>query len=211
MKKVFLFICITLGLIQFQSCKPKDGEPGPAGESSMFKLGSFSGTLHYKLANGDTAIVPYNFEYYDSEKNNAFLMDTLNDSYYFNIYRKPAKDVENYFYMYLYNGGLDINNNPLAPTPTELSFNFALNSKINNKFFYLRAYDYDAANSSFSNYSFNPTTGNLSYNYEIVISPNNFSSNGINDGITNAKLIGKFSSTLASDEFIESGFGNSYK
>jgi hypothetical protein len=194
MKKILLLIFVLSSL--FLSCKTKEGEPGPAGDNALNKDGSISGTIYYNYANGDTAIVPFNYEYYESELDFYAELDTLYDTYKIRFKRRELKEINSYTFIELY-GALDANNKPLDADFNDISFQqFNLVKKINNKLFKFAFYNLYSSTGSITDFVFDEKTGKLFYNYTFDVSPSDISSNYAVDGVTTAKIVGNVNLTL---------------
>lgn len=153
------YLLLIASVISFTACRTKDGEPGPAGESSLMKQGSISGTIAYTDDNGNDATTSFNYQYYESLEDNQFSYEGGSLSYYnVNFQRRDLKDNNNYFnFECTGNGSDDIEN-----LPANNYVNFSLFTLINNEL-----YEFRASYNSFAitNLSLDPTTGRLLFDY----------------------------------------------
>jgi hypothetical protein len=181
--KNFLLI-LLLGLtVAFTSCRSGEaGEPGPAGADNLNKQGSVSGTFHYSYYNeytatNDTVILPFNFEYYESERDNlyGYTVDPQSQavvSHNYDFYRRSLKDYSDFIHI-TYNYGV-----PSGPIPSDFEIQIGLSRVLaNNGVFGFQSYSNfngssDLSTLVISNYNFNATTGALSFDFVMEVDPN---------------------------------------
>lgn len=192
MKKHLLFLLLGVS-VALTSCRSGEaGEPGPAGSDNLNKQGSVSGTFYHSYYNdytmeNDTVIIPFNFEYYESEQDNLYSYDvsTTNQSYVthsYNFMRRSLKDREDFINIDYSYGVIT------GPIPSDFTIELGLSRTLsNNGVFGFNSYSYfdnsiDYSTLTISNYSFNYNTGALSFDFVMTIDPysihmgNNYSS-----------------------------------
>jgi hypothetical protein len=156
--KSFYLLLITLA-ISATSCRTKEGEPGPAGKSSLTKQGSVSGTITYSIDNGttNTATVPFEYNYFESLNDNKFYFEDSEGDYYdFFFGRKDLKDARNYFYFWSYGYGT----NGIEDDPEYTNVNFSFVTVINNKLL-----EFNTSGGDITNLKLDPETGRLTFDY----------------------------------------------
>jgi hypothetical protein len=198
MKKLISFLFALSILITFNSCKVKDGEPGPAGENSLYKQGSVSGTFYYKYSNGDTAIIPFNHEYYESMNYNTFLYDSINyNDYAIDFYRSQLKETDSYLYFNS-QGFIDADNKFEIPTNNYIEFN--LINKYKNVV-YNWSLDAYSNQITITDFKMDPKTGNVTYNYTIDIPASDLNFRNKVDDVTPLIIKGSVNVVLDEDEY----------
>jgi hypothetical protein len=176
----------------------KDGEPGPAGDNSLLKQGNVSGTMYYKYMNGDTAIVPFNHEYYESINYNTFAYDSItNNEFEIDFYRGQLKEANSYLYFNL-QGYLDANN--FFQIPIYNYANFELINKYKNKV-YNWNFDIYSQHITITDFKMDVKTGVASYNYTIDIPPSDIYFNDKADDVTHFIIKGSVNVTLDENEY----------
>ncbi|MFN8415691.1 MAG: hypothetical protein U0U66_05115 [Cytophagaceae bacterium] len=181
MKNKLLLLMLAMAAA-FTSCRSGDaGEPGPAGSDNLNKQGSISGTFNYSYYNeytatNDTLILPFNFEYYESEQDNlyGYTVDPQSQavvSHNYEFSRRSLKD--NYDYMYItYNYGV-----PSGPIPSDFEIELGLSRILaNNGVYGFGSYSNfngssDLSTLVISNYNFNASTGALIFDFVMEIDP----------------------------------------
>lgn len=155
--KTFYLLLLALTFTAV-SCKTKDGEPGPAGESTLIKQGSISGTITYTDANGIDVAVPFDYQYYESLVYNYFTYEEEGSGSYYEVdlLRRDLADANNYFYFNIEGTGL----NGVEANPEYTSIDFSLLKVINNE---LNTF-YDSE-IEITNLSLDPTTGRLIFDF----------------------------------------------
>jgi hypothetical protein len=167
--KSFYLLLIALA-ISAASCRTKEGEPGPAGESSLNKQGSITGTIKYTDDNGDEATVPFNYQYFESLEDNGFYYEEEGSESYYEVSfrRRDLKDVNNYFNIQGYGYGM----NGAEDAPSYLNINFSFLTVINNEL-----YEFDEMNDvEIENISLDPATGRLTCDFSGIVYYDNESS-----------------------------------
>ena len=173
-----LLIAIAVTML---SCRTKEGEPGPAGESALSKQGVISGKISYVNMDGQPLNETFSYEYYESLAD-AYVIDN-EDSYTISFSRRDLKDWDKKFEFNLY-GSTDQSGNPVAPTEGDLNFSYL--SVTNNKLFsfhtdggeggYVYFYEgTEGTSCDISNFSFNVATGRLLFDYKVVCTPDDIS------------------------------------
>lgn len=179
MKKILLF---TFIFSLFAACNTGEkGEPGPAGKGFFKSGGVFSGTMHYDYPNGDTAIIPFNYNAYVSSLSQTLFLDTAGGNFYYNvnIERNDPNETENYFNIYFCDAYLSQGQNgdyiAIKPDYAFVKFKY---TKTTNPIFtisndYYNPYD-DGSYASgddftISNYSLDLETGRIKFDYVINI------------------------------------------
>ena len=200
MKNIYL-VLIAIAVMAM-SCKTKSGEPGPAGESSLTKQGAISGTLSYVDNDGKTLKESFTYEYYETLTDLYFTDD---DGYTISFSRRDLKDYEKKFEFRLY-GYFDQTDN--ASTPVEGRINLSYLSVKNNNLFSFRDrgpqgefinFNEDAEPTTcvISNFSFNPETGRLVFDYEVNYDPSNINYEDKYDDTTPATVDGHVDVVIA--------------
>jgi hypothetical protein len=175
MKNVFRFLTVLSVLISINSCRTKDGAPGPAGSSDLINQGSVSGTLSYVDYKGDSVGVPFNYQYYATLGTNQFTYNdtnSVNSGYTFTFSRRDIADADDIISFNL-SGGLDSKGNPVTPnspqSTADLTFSFM--EKLNGSLFTFSGDPYwgDTGSSvEISNFSLDTLTGKLFFNFIIT-------------------------------------------
>lgn len=155
--KTFYLLLLTLS-ISAVSCRTKEGEPGPAGETSLNKQGSISGTITYNDDNGNAATAPFNHQYYESlEDNRFYYVDSEGDYYELAFKRRDLKDANNYFHIEATGDSED----GLEEDPYFSNIHFSFFTIINNELYHFR----DIYDVEISNVSLDPATGRLTCDF----------------------------------------------
>jgi hypothetical protein len=162
MKKSFYLIVFAL-ILSVTSCRTKEGAPGPAGESTLSKQGTISGTITYTDDNGNDATAPFNFQYFESLQDNVFSYQDNSQSqgpsyYTLDFGRRDLKDVNNYLYFYLQGNSM----NGLEDAPYSISNHFNFITVINSEF-----YEFYGSGNNFviTNVNLDPTTGRITFEF----------------------------------------------
>jgi len=190
MKNVLLYILLISGLVV--SCKKgdkgQDGEPGASYYQS--DNGSVTATINYEYPNGDDATVPGTYNAYTSVTDNLLYMDTsetnLYPNYSFDIIRYNADDASNFLRISVCGAEYDKTDNFFfAPNTVRFGisriykgtslFAFATMSDIYN-YNYFPTY-YEGEGMTITNFKLNTSTHRLTFDYEIVASPDDVLSN----------------------------------
>ncbi len=161
MKKSFYLIVFAL-IMSVTSCRTKEGAPGPAGESTLSKQGSISGTISYTDDNGNDATVPFNFQYFESLQDNAFSYQDNGQSqspstYSLDFGRRDLKDVNNYLDF-----SLDgYSTNGIEDAPYSIVNQFSFLTVINGEL-----YEFESTNDFvITNVNLDPTTGRITFDF----------------------------------------------
>jgi hypothetical protein len=190
-----IMVALSTGLF-FSSCRDGEkGDPGPAGVG-YYKTnnGELSGTIYYKYPNGDTAIVPFSNKGFTSVTQSALYIDSSINNYGYNYYsfditRIDPEDDRSFIRIACCNVSIDMSNDTCFTKPHYLRFGISKISPTNNSFFAfatmsdvyngnLNYYNiYESDNLTITNYYLNPVSHRLTFDYEIVMSPNHPISN----------------------------------
>lgn len=164
--KSFYFLLLIATVISFTACRTKEGEPGPAGESSLNKQGSISATITYTDNNGTTATIPFNYQYFESLEDNRFYYDDDAGmiSYGLQVERRTIKDANNYYSFILEGSGDD----GILNGPDQVYANFSFYTVINNQL-----YKFDNNDISITNFSIDPSTGRVTFDFAGSVKYNN--------------------------------------
>lgn len=156
-----LYVLLLAIAISTVSCRTKDGEPGPAGESGLNKQGTVSGTIRYFDDNENEAFAPFNFEYFESFEENRFYYndDFSQIPYELSFSRRALKDVNNYFDIEA-TGYYNMNGEVESPNYSRMDFSFF--TLINNQLY--RFYR-NTSELEITNFSLDRTTGRLIYDF----------------------------------------------
>jgi len=160
MRNSILVLLLMTVLVSFNSCRTKDGAPGPAGANgtngtngtnNLLNQGSVSGTLYYLDFKGDSVKLPFNYQYFSSSLDNQYAYyDTadydasegyMNLGYTFYFKRRDLNDSADVCSFSVNinsgtgnpNGPVDANDNPISPTAFTAGFSIAEN--LNNNLF----------------------------------------------------------------------------
>lgn len=151
------YLLLIAGVISFTSCRTKEGEPGPAGESSLNKQGSVTGTITYTDDNGNDATTSFNYGYFESLENNKYYWYDEDGEYYgIQFERRDLKDENNYF-SFLIAGDAT---NGVEDDPYTNYANFSLYKVINNEL-----YEFDDDDIEVTNVKLDHTTGRLTFDF----------------------------------------------
>jgi hypothetical protein len=157
--KSFYLLLLTLA-VSAVSCRTKDGEPGPAGESTLNKQGSISGTITYADNDGNDKTTSFNYQYFESLEDNKFYYEDDGSLSYYNVefQRRDLKDNNNYFNIEFSGNGTD----GIENLPANNYVNFSMFTLINNEL-----YEFSSSYNSFeiTNFSLDHTTGRLLFDY----------------------------------------------
>ncbi|MFN8417282.1 MAG: hypothetical protein U0U66_13205 [Cytophagaceae bacterium] len=219
MKKILLFI--TIISLLFACREGEKGEQGPAGLGYFKSGGTTSGTIHYKYENGDTAIVPYTYTAYSSVLSQTYYLDTAygNSYYSVNIERNDPDEPNNYITFYICDAFYNKNANSASdaftqPTSMKVFFNYV---KSSNPFFHLsNEYNYspypytEGFDLTITNYNLNPTTGKLTFDYEIVVDPDHIPYDLRYDDMVQPTLKGSINVNLTKSPYNNSSCANDY-
>lgn len=152
------YLILLASVISFTACRTKEGEPGPAGESSLNKQGSVTGTITYTDNNGDDASTSFNYQYYESLNDNKFYFEDGTNLYYdLNFERRDLKDSRNYFDIEVSGYGM----NGVLDDPTNAYLGFSYFTVINNELYAF----YGSENVDITNVSLDETTGRLIFDF----------------------------------------------
>lgn len=152
-----LYILLLALAVSAVSCRTKEGEPGPAGESSLNKQGSITGTITYTDDDGNDATAPFNFEYYESLSDNQFYYGDSEGEYYELAFgRRALNDNNNFFNIEAY-GSVT---NGVEEEPSYSNINFSFLTIINNEL-----YEFYDNGFEISNVSLDPVTGRLTFDF----------------------------------------------
>lgn len=179
MRKILLFTILSL----LFACK--DGDKGePAAGTGYFRTdGTTSGTIKYYYENGDRAILPTSFSAYTSVLDQTYYIDEDYGYYYINVERYDPNESSNYLKFYICDAYYDNTKSGSArftkPSSIMVYFNylkptnpfFQLSNEYNPYDYYYHTY-YQGETLTLSNYSLDPSTGHLTFSYQITIDPN---------------------------------------
>lgn len=194
--KSFYILLLALSITAV-SCRTKEGEPGPAGESALSKQGSISGTLNYVDVDGNPITKQFSYEYYETLFDSRY---DENDGLKVSISRRDLKDTEKYF---KFNFTSYKDNNDIYEAPEYGSIDFSFVSVNNNQLFSFS--DYESASGYYeevyfndesetivdiTNFSFDKNTGRLIYDYSITYSIVNIPYQDRYDEFTQATVTG---------------------
>ena len=189
MKKSYILIVFMSVLLIINSCRTKDGSPGPAGPSDLINQGSISGTLSYLDSNGDSVGVPFNYQYYATLQNNQFTyagLKTSSSGYVVNLSRRSTSDADDSTSFYIL-CPLDSLGRPTSPTNSNystVSASFSIMENLKNNLFSFQANDPYVTSSQYNsnmtitNFSLDTLSGSLKFNYVLT-----FGSGAINYGV----------------------------
>ncbi|MBC7451818.1 MAG: hypothetical protein H7259_10050 [Cytophagales bacterium] len=199
----FNYILITaLGFLMFNSCRTKDGAPGPSGDDGLYKQGSITGTLKTLSSNlKDSLIIPFEFNYYETLEENSY-QDYKASYFTTGFARRSLKEKDSYFIM--------TNSSPVIKGGTPTSVTVDLNLvQLQQDGSYFIFKDQTCSTScvepvnlgpftptavtptiTYTNYSFDFTTGKLFYNYRIFYpgANNNLGRNTVVTGTVDVTL-----------------------
>jgi hypothetical protein len=192
-----LYILLLTLAVSAVSCKTKEGEPGPAGESSLNKQGAISGKLTYVDHNGDPLEQSFSYEYFETLSQAFYTINEDNGQYVISISRRDLKDYGKGFLINLY-GSTDQSGNPIVASQGSIGFSYL--NVINNYLFSFVTDGgegplyFDSGKSSttgeISNFNFNETTGRLIFDYTFTVSPDDIGNWTKYDGDTPATITG---------------------
>ena len=178
MEKKFSLIVLISICVLINSCRTKDGAPGPAGQSDLINQGSVSGTLSYLDYKGDSVAIPFNYQYYATLQNNQFTYNGINkgnSGYSFAFSRRSINDSNDSISFNL-GGSLDSIGRPSAKN-TYLSMSFSFIENLNKSVFSFGASDGSMGDSNYgssytiSNFSLDTLSGQLNFNYVANFGP----------------------------------------
>jgi len=172
--KIFYILLVAVS-INMMACRTKDGEPGPAGVSSLMKQGSVSGEITY-LDNDDKEFKEtFKYEYFESLQENKFYYNAPgNDEdpiYQINFNRRDLKDYNNYF-------NVEFEGSETSGDPYYSNINLNVIKVINNTLYEF----YSSDDFEISNMSFDPSTGRLLFDFSGTV----YYSNG--QGVVTGKV-----------------------
>jgi len=184
-----LYVLLLALFISVVSCRTKDGAPGPAGESSLNKQGSVSGTITYTDDNGNDATTPFSYQYYESLEDNRFYWYDDDGEYYGIAFeRRDLNDANNYFSFLI--GGEAFNS--VEDDPYTTYADFSLYKVINNEL-----YQFEEDDIQVTNVILDHTTGRVTFDFSGTI---------YDDEGNSATVTGKVDVTLnRSREYIGGG------
>lgn len=188
------YLLLMAAVITVTSCRTKEGEPGPAGESSLQKQGSVSGSIAYVDANGDSVNLPFNYEYFESLSNSTFTYDQYGFSADFQ--RRGANDENNSIEFRNFQG--DKMNGSFS-TPEYFNFNFSTVKNLNNELFNFSSgfYAGDAQSTcEISNFSLDTLSGRLVFDFKSDYDPYDIYSDSRYDFSTHALVKGHVDVTV---------------
>lgn len=187
MKKTFLQIAYLFTILFLLSCRKGDeGAPGPAGaagtsgQDALTKQGSISGTITTLDASNNVTTIPFDFSYYESITNNTYQDYKVNAGYTYAIKRRDLK--ESLSYMSLsYNGNIPYN----STDPQNMTLDFSIVVEKSDGSYAILQDNYcpstcndfvnlapfnpvsgaPQATVTYSNYSFDYTTGAMKFDF----------------------------------------------
>lgn len=161
--KTFYLLLLALA-ISATSCRTKEGEPGPAGESALNKQGTISGTITYTNDQGNEATAAFNYEYFETLKDNAFTnYESGQESYYgIDVIRRSIQDEYNYAEFNLDGTGM----NGIEDAPSSIDFEFSYVSTINNEIIGFFA---DGDEVVITNFNLDASTGRVTFDYSTIV------------------------------------------
>jgi hypothetical protein len=185
--RIYYFIFILIAAFSFTGCKKKSdvapqGAQGSSGTQGLKKQGTISGTITGKRSNGAPINESFNYEYFDNSDESNW--DSSGTKYYFTAYRRDSYESQDYISFDASN--LDFGST--TPNSTNFSFSFRF-TKVLDSGLVLEFGEFkpvlarlDFYNSSstlqLSNYSFEPNSGRLKFDYEVDLTNNeNYSGN----------------------------------
>lgn len=199
MKTIYL---LMIGAAVFlASCRTKEGEPGAAGESSLNKQGSVSGSITYVKRNGDPITVPFNYECYESMTETTFAFNGFD--YEADFGRRSANDYNNYIGFFGIDGSKSQNGGFTAPDG--FSFNFSTVQNVNNELFEFSGNFYagDAASDfTITNFSLDTLTGRMVFDFESVFDPSDIDYSSKYDDATPCTVKGHVDVSLIRRKYI---------
>ncbi len=156
--KSFYLLVLAIA-ISAVSCRTKEGEPGPAGESSLTQQGSISGTVTYLDVNSNSVAVPFNYQYFETLEHNKFYYEEQSPSLYYelNFQRRDLKDANNYLRFEVNGNGM----NGIVDNPDYSYVNFSFLKVINNELYEFYLND----DVIITNLNLDSTTGRLTFNF----------------------------------------------
>jgi hypothetical protein len=219
MKKVLTAFFLLATLISFNSCRTKDGAPGPAGTSGtngtngtngLVNQGSVSGTLSYLDYQGDSVGIPFNYPYYATLQTNQFWYygpNSVNNApgYQIDLSRRGITDGDDSTSFQLY-GSLDNSGNPVSPNSASISF--SLMEDLNNSLFSFQASDSDVFDSNYNsniavtNFSLDTLSGQLKFNYVLTLGSGAITSPKYNNSTKPAVITGSVNVILVRNKYI---------
>lgn len=186
-----LYILLLAIAVSVASCKTKEGEPGPAGESGLAQQGKVSGTLDYKDHDGNSVSIPFEYSYYESITDNQYNYEEIQGGYLLNFFRRSLKDNNNFVTFSNLAGGKA---NGQFTAPLSGSFEFSLVKVMGNDLFEFNGY-FDASNQNstytITNFFFDPTTGRTTFDFELSFDPSSIGYEGRYDDAEYATVTGK--------------------
>lgn len=210
-------ICILTAMLMVSvSCRTKDGEQGPAGESDLTRQGSITGTISYVDYNGKAVNPSFSYEYYETLLDNQFMYSGFNSStmpkrtnipipsnmYSVTLSRRDLLDTEKRFAITLSG---EVNADGTIHTPSYATLDLSFIGLVNNNVFlfedegeesdYVSAYPSSSAGESdatfdVSNLSLDILTGRLHFDYVATYPASNITYRSKYDGNTSATVTG---------------------
>ena len=197
--------------IAVTSCRTKEGEPGPAGESLLSKQGAISGTISYLDINGKPLTESFSYEYFETLSDTYYTSD--NENYSIRFSRRDLKDYQKTCEFTL-DGSLDQSGNLTVPEGGGLKFYYL--SVANNNLFSFSIYGgsggflYFSGESQttgvISNFSFNKTTGRLIFDYTLSVHPNDINYSDRYNNTTFAEINGHVDIVVLDKKEMEMAF-----
>jgi hypothetical protein len=154
------YLMVFVSMVSVTSCRTKDGEPGPAGESTLVKQGSISATITYTDDNGNDATVPFDYQFYETLYDSRFYYEDNQGeiSYGVDVRRRDLRDENNSFnFIVEKNIFANIGDDPHF-TRSEFSFNVVINNDLFE--FYNYGYGPDV-----TNFTLDPSTGRVTFDF----------------------------------------------
>lgn len=160
--KSFYLLVLAVAL-SVASCRTKEGEPGPAGQSALKQQGQISGTIAFVNAAGHDTSVTFSYSYFESLNDNKFFFqqNASNTYYEFDFQRRDLQD--NNCFINLNGYGYGTNNNEDDPSYAYMNFSFL--KVIDGVLYDFSNYDYVTV----TNVNLDPATGRLTYDYTAAV------------------------------------------
>ncbi|WP_018342446.1 hypothetical protein [Cytophaga aurantiaca] len=156
--KSFYLLVLAVALCA-ASCRAKEGEPGPAGQSALKQQGEISGTIAFTTIAGKDTSVPFSFKYFSSIKENTFSyqQNGTYTNYGFDFKRRDLQDQNCYINLNGY--GYGVNDTESDPDYSYMEFSFL--KVINGDL-----YEFSRNTSiTVTNVTLDPATGRLTYDF----------------------------------------------
>jgi len=188
-------VCIVLG------CKSKKSDPAPA--PAPFDFGVIKGNLYYIDSDSKNVIVPFEYNFFDSDSINKYFSNGENGYYKINLLRQQLGNNDSYIKFSRLFG--DNNASGLPLDPKETGFAFSINRLLNDKQYRFKGFFYSTEGSrsycKITNFSFNMTTNLLSYDFEAYFHPNDLDFGTRFDTTTPATLKGTVNVTIVKKDY----------